>query len=52
MLTLRTKSLKEGMQAMRDLLWNYFEMTGKIGVYLLYKQHEEDLTERNVHAHS
>ncbi len=37
---------------MRDFLWDYFEMTGEIGVYLLYKKHELDVTERNRHAHS
>ena len=32
---------------MRDFLWNYFELTGKVGVYLLYKRHERlDLNRR------
>jgi len=25
---------------MRDSLWKHFSMTGEIGAYLLYKQHE------------
>ncbi len=26
---------------MRDFLWRYFSMTGEIDVYLLYKEHEQ-----------